>query len=140
MAKKKTTIGPKRKGEFTYRGYKAEELKKMKIDQIVDLLPSRQRRKLKRGLTKEQEKLLRKIKGSKEGDRPVKTHIRDMIVLPEMIGHTIEIHDGKAFKQVDIQPEMIGHYLGEFALTRRVVSHGSAGIGATKSSKYIPLK
>lgn len=140
MAKKKTTIGPRRKGEFTFKGYKVEELKEMKIKQIVDLLPSRQRRKLKRGLTEEQEKFLLKVKGSKDGDKPVKTHLRDMIVLPAMIGQTIEIHDGKAFKRVDIQPEMIGHYLGEFALTRRVVAHGSAGIGATRSSRYIPLK
>lgn len=140
MAKKKSTMGPRRKGEFTYRGYKIEELKKMKIDQVANLLPSRQRRKLKRGLTEEQDKFLRKLKGQKEGDKPIRTHLRDMIVLPDMVGHIIEIHNGKAFNRVEIQKEMIGHYLGEFAITRRTVSHGSAGIGATRSSKYIPLK
>ena len=137
MAKKKSDIGPRRKGEFTYRGYNLDKLKKMKLEEISELLPARQRRKLKRSLTEEEEKFLKRLKNS---DEPVKTHLRDMIVLPEMIGRTIEIHDGKSFNIVEIKPEMIGHYLGEFALTRRRVTHGSAGIGATRSSKYIPLK
>jgi small subunit ribosomal protein S19 len=53
---------------------------------------------------------------------------------------TFEIHNGKEWKMVEVAPEMIGHYIGEFALTRRTVSHGSAGIGATRGSKYVPLK
>lgn len=137
MAKKKTTMGPRRKGEFTYRGHTLEQLNKMSMDQIADLLPSRQRRKIRRGLAEEHEKFLGKLKAS---DKPVKTHLRDMIILPEMVGQTVEIHNGKTFNRVEIQPEMIGHYLGEFSITRRGVSHGSAGIGATRSSKYIPLK
>ncbi|MDY6966349.1 MAG: 30S ribosomal protein S19 [Halobacteriota archaeon] len=138
MAKKrKSDVGPRRKGEFTYRGHNLEKLKKMNLDEISELLPSKQRRKLKRGLTKEEEKFVNRLKKT---DGPVKTHLRDMIVLPEMIGKTIEIHDGRRFNRVEIQPEMIGHHLGEFALTRNRVSHGSAGIGATRSSKFIPLK
>jgi small subunit ribosomal protein S19 len=63
-----------------------------------------------------------------------------MIVLPEMVGMKIAIHSGKEFMPIDILPEMMGHYFGEFVLTRKKVSHGAAGIGATKSSKFVPLK
>lgn len=70
----------------------------------------------------------------------VRTHLRDMIILPSMVGRTVKIHNGKEFISVEIQPDMIGHYLGEFALTRKEVKHGSAGLGATRSSKFIPLK
>jgi small subunit ribosomal protein S19 len=133
MAKKKI---PKRKAEFTYRGYKMAELKKMDIEQMAELFPARVRRKLKRGLTDEEKLFLRKI----HEDKPIRTHLRGMIVLPEMVGLNIGIHDGQNFVRVDVQPEMLGHYLGEFAMTRKKIAHGSAGIGATKSSKYIPLK
>jgi small subunit ribosomal protein S19 len=112
------------------------ELKKMDIEQMAELFPARVRRKLKRGLTDEEKLFLRKI----HEDKPIRTHLRGMIVLPEMVGLNIGIHDGQNFVRVDVQPEMLGHYLGEFAMTRKKIAHGSAGIGATKSSKYIPLK
>ena len=70
----------------------------------------------------------------------VRTHLRDMIVLPDMVGKTVEIHSGKVFNRVTIMPEMVGHYFGEYAMTRGRVNHGSAGVGATRSSKYVPLK
>jgi small subunit ribosomal protein S19 len=57
-----------------------------------------------------------------------------------MVGKTIEIYNGKVFNRVEIIPEMVGHYLGEYSLTRGRVSHGSAGVGATRSSKFVPLK
>jgi len=136
LARKSGSRLPKRKEEFTYRGLKAEELKKLNMDELMELLPSRQRRRLKRGLTKDHRRLLSKVK-----DRDVvRTHLRDMIVLPEMVGKTIEIYNGKTFNQVEIIPEMVGHYLGEYSLTRGRVSHGSAGVGATRSSKFVPLK
>ena len=136
MARKSGSRLPKRKEEFTYRGLKAEELKKLNMDELMELLPSRQRRRLKRGLTKDHRRLLSKVK-----DRDVvRTHLRDIIVLPEMVGKTIEIYNGKTFNRVEIIPEMVGHYLGEYSLTRGRVSHGSAGVGATRSSKFVPLK
>ncbi|MBA7516333.1 hypothetical protein ES705_08381 [subsurface metagenome] len=98
---------------------------------------ARQRRKLKRKLRENEEKLLEELKSDKES---VKTHLRDAIVLPEMVGKKIGIHSGKSFEYVEIKTEMIGHYLGEFALTRKKVLHGAAGVGATRSSKYVPLK
>lgn len=128
---------PKRKEEFTYRGHNIAELKKMDLKQVSELLPSRQRRKIKREFSPEHQKMLDDIKA---GETKIKTHLRDMIILPEMVGVTFEIHNGKEWKSFEASAEMVGHYLGEFALTRKTVSHGSAGIGATRGSKYVPLK
>ena len=63
-----------------------------------------------------------------------------MIVLPAMVGSTIKIHRGNSFEAIMIQPEMIGHYFGEFALTRKRVAHSAPGIGATKSSAALSVK
>ena len=128
---------PKRKEEFTYRGHNIAELKKMDLKQVSELLPSRQRRKIKREFGTDHQKILEDVRA---GKTKIKTHLRDMIILPEMVGVTFEIHNGKEWKSFEATAEMVGHYLGEFALTRRPVSHGSAGIGATRGSKYVPLK
>nr|QNO51500.1 30S ribosomal protein S19 [Methanosarcinales archaeon ANME-1 ERB6] len=135
-AKSKTTL-KKKEEEFMYRGYTLAKLKKMSLGDLADLLGARQRRKLKRELRSSEEKLLERSKTDKES---VKTHLRDAIILPCMVGKKIGIHNGKSFEFVEIKTEMIGHYLGEFALTRKKVLHGSAGVGATRSSKYVPLK
>jgi small subunit ribosomal protein S19 len=133
------------KKEFAYRGHSMEELEAMSMDEFIKLLPSRQRRSLQRGLASEQRTLLENIRIAKkdlnEGEKAVtKTHSRDMIILPEMVGVTILVHSGKEFTPVEITPEMIGHYLGEFAITNKPVRHGSPGIGASRSSMYVPLK
>lgn len=131
--------------EFTYRGYTFEQLQSMSMDEFINLLPSRQRRSLLRGLPPEQRTLLEKVREAKEEIRKgnnviVKTHVRDMIILPEMVGLTILIHNGKEFVPVEIKPEMIGHYLGEFSITNKPVRHGTPGIGASRSSMYVPLR
>lgn len=137
MAKKTSSKLPKRKGEFTYRGQKIEDLQKMSIDEFAVLVPSRQRRKIKRGFSEEHKKLLNKVRNKNEN---IRTHLRDMIVVPDMVGLKMGIHNGKEYVPVEIIAEMLGHYLGEYALTRGRVSHGAAGVGATKSSKFVPLK
>ncbi|RXE55754.1 30S ribosomal protein S19 [Methanoculleus taiwanensis] len=137
MAKKTQKRLPRRREEFTYRGLSIEDLQGMGISELMPLMPSRARRKFERGFSKGHEKLLSEIRA---GDENIRTHLRDMVIIPEMIGKTIEVYNGKDFVKVEIQPEAVFHYLGEFALTRRRVSHGSAGIGATRSSKYVPLK
>lgn len=130
--------------EFTYRGHTIDELQSMSMDEFIRLLPSRQRRSLQRGLTREQRILLENIRRTrkvKEDQKTVvKTHARDMVILPEMVGVTVLVHNGKEFTAVEITPEMISHYLGEFAITNRPVKHGSPGIGASRSSMYVPLK
>jgi len=137
MAKKTQKRMPRRREEFTYRGHTIADLQQMALSELLPLMPARARRKFNRGLSREQEKLLTDIRS---GEVPLRTHLRDMVIMPEMVGKTIEIHNGKEFQKVEIQPEAVFHYLGEFALTRKKVSHGSAGIGATRSSKYVPLK
>ncbi len=128
--------------EFTYRGYTMDQLQQMSMDEFIKLLPSRQRRSLKRGLTEAQRKLLEKVrKHRKLGiNKPIRTHARDMVILPEMVGLTVAVHNGKEFVPVEIVPEMVGHRLGEFAITNKRVVHGRPGVGATKSSMYVPLK
>ena len=132
-----------REGEFTYRGHTLDELQEMDIEEVAELLPARQRRTIERGLTVEHEKLLEKAreKGEEEtANDPIRTHLRDMPILPEFVGLTFAVYTGQSFERVEVQPEMIGHYLGEFQLTRTSVEHGQAGIGATRSSKFVPLK
>jgi small subunit ribosomal protein S19 len=131
--------------EFSYRGHSLESLSAMSMDEFIALLPSRQRRSLQRGLTAEQRTLLEKLRVAKEAqkkgkDAGIKTHVRDLIILPEMVGAKIQVHNGKEFVAIEIKPEMIGHYLGEFAITNKPVRHGTPGIGASRSSMYVPLK
>lgn len=131
--------------EFMYRGHNLSSLQGMSMDEFIDLLPSRQRRSLQRGLTPEQRILLEKMRKAKETNEKgegvtIKTHVRDMIILPEMVGVKISVHNGREFTPVEIKPAMIGHYLGEFAITNKPVRHGTPGIGASRSSMYVPLK
>jgi len=131
--------------KFHYRGFTLEELKKMNMDEFIKLLPARARRSLRRGLPPRQKKLLERLRrayrAKKRGkDILTRTHVRDMLIFPEMVGLKIGVYNGKSYEIVDVKPEMIAHYLGEFSLTRRRVQHGSPGIGATRSSKYVPLK
>jgi small subunit ribosomal protein S19 len=134
--------------KFRYRGRSLEELRMIPMDELISLLPARQRRSLLRGLTPPQRKLLEKIRrararAAKRGDKKpplVKTHVRDMIVLPEMIGMTIAVYNGKEYVPVRISPEMVGHYLGEFSPTCRQVTHGEPGLKATRSKMFVGLK
>ena len=128
--------------EFTYRGHTVEELKLMSLEDLMNIFPSRQKRSLLRGLSEEKKKLLEDIRKSKESNStdPIKTHIRDMIILPVMIDLTIHVYNGKEFVPVLIQPELIGHYLGEYSPTNKRVQHGTPGIVSSRSSLYVPLK
>ncbi|PSQ59575.1 MAG: 30S ribosomal protein S19 [Halobacteriales archaeon SW_9_67_25] len=130
-------------GEFTYRGHTLEELQELSVEDVAELLPARQRRTIERGLSVEHEKLLESAREAGEeetANNPIRTHLRDMPILPEMVGITFAVHNGQSFERVRVEPEMLGHYLGEFQLTRQDVEHGQAGIGATRSSKFVPLK
>ena len=124
--------------EFTMRGKTFEELKKMSLEDFSKLISSRDRRALEKGLTSEQKQLLLKIRKNRGAYH--KTHRRDMVIIPELVGTKLGVYNGKEFVQVEIKQEMLGHRLGEFALTRKKVAHSSPGFGATKSSKFIPLK
>lgn len=128
--------------EFKYRGLSVEELSSMSTEALLKLLPSRARRSLNRGVSEEKRKILEDARAIKEGrlQGRIKTHARDMIVLPSMVGLTIEVHNGKEFVPLEVKPEMIGRYLGEFVITNKKVVHGTPGIGSSRSSLYVPLK
>jgi len=123
--------------EYQFQGKSLEELQKLSTQQFADLLNARQKRSLKRGLSEEQKKLLERVKNNKKN---IETHCRDMIILPEMVSLTIKVHNGKSFIPVMISTEMLGHYLGEFAQTRKKVGHHAPGIGATRSSASLSVK
>jgi len=127
------------KKEFTYRGKTIEELKQMNIREFAKLLKSNERRTVLRQ-TEEIEKFLLKSDKKIKKNKPVKTHLRHLVVVPKMIGMTIRVHNGKEFVPVNIVGEMLGHRLGEFAVTRLKVKHGAAGIGATRSSAALSVK
>jgi len=124
--------------EIKFRGLELEQVKKLSLEEFSNLLPSRDRRALRRGFTDAEKKLLKNVR--KNPKKFHKTQAREMIIIPELVGQRIGIHSGKEFVAVDIKPEMLGHRLGEFALTRKPVKHSAPGFGATKSSKFVPLK
>jgi small subunit ribosomal protein S19 len=124
------------KKEFTYYGRRLDELKTMSLQELSAILPARARRCIKRGFTPAQKSFLKRI----EKKNNVKTHCRDMIILPVMVGKTVRIYNGKEYFIVLITEEMIGHYIGEFSMTRKRVQHSAPGIGATKSSASISVR
>ena len=138
LRKKKSSIAARRKKEFTYQGFTLEELQKMPLDDVLQLLPARARRSYTRGLNTEQKVFVERLL---KGDKPVlKTHRREIVVLPNFVGKRVAVYNGRQYMEFDIKPEMIGHYLGEFAPTRMSVKHSGPGVGATRSSKFMPLK
>ena len=128
--------------EFTYRGLSQKELEKLSLDKLLKLFPARIRRSLTRGINDNKRKLIGEIKAAKEGKlkTPINTHLRDLIILPFMIGTTVNVYSGKEFVPVTITSEMVSHYLGEYVITNKRVNHGAPGVGASRSSLYVPLK
>ena len=132
--------------KFSYRGNDLKKLIDMNMDEMSQQLRSRQRRKLRRKMGSKYARFINKLLDTKkhtgQGEKPaaVKTHLRDCIVLPSMVQSVINIHKGNGYSNIEVKPEMIGYYLGEFALTYKRVSHGKPGVGATHSSKFVPIK
>ncbi len=122
---------------FKFKGKTLEELKIMSIKDFAQLVKARKRRSLLRGIDNKTPKILTKIEN---GRSKLRTHRRDVIVIPALIGKTIEVYNGQKFVQVNVTAEMLGHYLGEFSQTRRVAQHKGVGVGATKSSKHMGTK
>ena len=132
--------------EFKFRGLNVDQLKNLSIEALLPLLNARQSRSLDKRVGKymndEKRKLRERIKNVREGNskETIRTHVRDMIILPDMVGITVNVHNGKDFSPITIKPEMIGHYLGEYVITNKRVQHGAPGVGASRSSLYVPLK
>ena len=124
--------------EFIFRGKSLDEIRAMDRGQFAELLTARERRSLKRGLSKVQLKFLAKL--AQKRAKPIRTHTRSLVIFPEMLDKTILVYNGKEFVHIDVIPEMLGHRLGEYAPTRRSVRHSAPGMGATRSSKFVALK
>lgn len=125
-----------RRREFKFRGNTLEELKDIDVREFAKLLTSRQRRTVLRQFQRIEE-FVNRAKKKIERKKLVRTHSRDLIIVPQMIGMRIFVYNGKDFVQVDVVGEMLGHFLGEFSMTRNKVKHGSAGLGATKGSRAL---
>jgi small subunit ribosomal protein S15e len=132
--------------KYTYRGVDLDQLLDMSNEQLMPMFNSRVRRRFTRGLKRKPMALIKRLRKAKKNapamEKPecIKTHLRDMVIVPEMIGSIVGVYNGKTYNQVEIKPEMIGHYLAEFSITYKPVKHGRPGIGATHSSRFIPLK
>ena len=124
-----------KKKEFTYKGKTVEELKVLDVREFAKFLKSRQRRTVLRNF-QEIDKFVNRAKEKTTKDKKIRTHQRDLIVVPEMVGMKIQIHNGNKFVPVEIIGEMLGHTFGEFALTRAKIKHSKAGVGATKGTKH----
>ncbi|KAL6220536.1 hypothetical protein ACLB2K_008292 [Fragaria x ananassa] len=124
--------------KFSFRGVDLDALLDMSTDELVKLFPARAGRRFHRGLKCKPMALIKKLRKAKreappgEKPEPVRTHLRNMIIVPEMIGSIIGVYNGKNFNQVEIKPE--------FSISYKSVKHGRPGIGATHSSRSIPLK
>ena len=119
--------------EVFYRGKNLEDLKKLDVREVAKFLPSRSRRTVLRNF-QVHEAFIRRCEIQIIAKKKIRTHLRDIIILPKLVGMTLMIHNGKLFTEITVTHKMIGHRLGEFSLTRVKVQHGEAGLGATKSS------
>ncbi|KAI5189417.1 small subunit ribosomal protein S15e [Nematocida minor] len=133
--------------KFAYRGIDFEDLLKMSIEKFAVLLKSGERRRVRRGFSSKEIQFLidcekSKVEAEKTGDRPecVTTHCRFMIIFPQMVGCVLGVYNGKEYITFEVKPEMIGFRLADFSSPQKIVSHGKPGIGATSSSKFVPLK
>jgi len=127
--------------KFFFRGLELEQLQQMSTEDFLKLIPANKRRALQRMGFQIKKFLVQFRKRKKSGSqKPLRTHVRQMVILPEMVGSRIQIHVGNAFNEVLITQEMLGHRLGEYAHPAKLVKHSGPGIGATRGSKSVELK
>lgn len=127
----------------TYKGLDEEALAKTSMDQFVKMTTSRNRRTLKRlNLNPRLKKFMEQVREIKQTNpkKVIKTHVRDAVILPEWLGLRFGVHNGKEFKQIDITFDKVGKRLGDYSHTTGHVKHSGPGVGATRGSKFVPLK
>lgn len=123
-----------RKKEFTFKGKTLEELKKLDVREFGKLLNSRQKRTVLRNFQEIENFVKRATKKSEKGKK-VKTHYRDLVIVPQLVGMQLQIYNGKEFVSFNVTEEMLGHKFGEFSPTRAKAKHTKSGVGATKGTK-----
>jgi len=131
--------------KFLFRGLETSQLLDLTQEQLLALVNARARRRLQRGTKRKSLTLLKKLRKAKEAcgpldkPEPIKTHLRDMVIVPEMIHSTVAVHNGKVFNLIEIKPEMVGLYLAEFSITYRPVRHGRPGMNNQAQQKFMPV-
>ena len=129
--------------KYSYRGVDLDKLLDLSNQDLMELFRARQRRKFSRGIKRKPITVLKKLRKAKRetayGEKPeaVKTHLRNMVIVPEMIGSVVAVYNGKQYISVEVKPEMIGHYLGEFSITYKPIKHGRAGMNAVKNEQVV---
>merc|ERR1712166_152783 len=124
----------------SYRGIDLDKLLDLSNQDLMELFRARARRKFSRGIKRAPITLLKKLRKAKKetpyGEKPpaVKAHLRNMVIVPEMIGSVVGVYNGKQFINAEVKPEMIGQYLAEFSITYKPIRHGRPGMGG----KFIP--
>ncbi len=128
-----------------FRGMDANTLAALSVEQSLPLLTSRARRAVKRALSNKALKVRKLMKKAvalkaKSPAKVIRTHVREAVILPEWLGLNFAVHNGKEWKPVQITIDKIGYRLGDFSHTTGRVLHSGPGVGATRGSKFIPLK
>ncbi|MCL4391547.1 MAG: 30S ribosomal protein S19 [Candidatus Parvarchaeota archaeon] len=126
--------------EYKFRGKTIDELSKLSNEELAKIANADFRRVVKRGFSPEEKIFLANMKKKAAKSKAIRTHMREMFILPQFVGLTIQVHNGKEFVPIEIKPSMVFHRLGEFALTTKQVKHGSPGMKATRSSGFVPIK
>ena len=127
-----------------YRGHELDKLLELSREQVVQLMKARQQRRFRHGFSSKYDRLIKKLRIAKKesvpGEKPksVRTHLRNAVIVPEMCGGVVDVYAGKHWNPVEVKADMIGHYLAEFSMTYKPISHGKVGVGATRSSKFTP--
>ena len=126
-----------------WRGVDEDKIDKVNAEDFYNKTTSRNKRTLKR-LKKNPrlKKFIEKVSRIKKENpkKMIKTHLRDAIIMPEWVGLTFGIYNGKEFKKIEITTRMVGRRLGYFAHSTGRVLHSGPGVGATRGSKFVPLK
>lgn len=127
----------------TYKGVEEDKVKSISMDNFLKMTSSRNRRTLNRLKNNPRLKsFMEKVKTvlQKNPKKVIKTHVRDAVIIPEWVGLKFGVHNGKEFKPVEITFDKIGRRLGDFSHTTSRVLHSGPGVGATRGSKFVPLK
>lgn len=125
---------------FSYKGKTSEDLQKMTLEEFSKLIKSRPRRAIKRMSASYKALITLADEAKKSGNKKVRTHTREAVIIPSWIGMTFSVYDGKSYKDVPITVEIVGHRLGDFAHTTKHVQHSAPGIRATRGSKFLAVK
>ncbi len=126
--------------KFTFKGLETDAAKALTFEQFIALIPSNHRRTLKRQGVQVKTFLLKIEKLRKRGKLAFKTRVREMVIMPAMLGMTVSVYNGKEYTPVLITLDHLGHRLGEYSIPIKQVRHSGPGIGATRGSKAIELK